>query len=126
MGNVYASINMYSTNIAGDLDVASGNHVTLPEWLNGLFSCCVINHGIHDNDDVSHHHMMLQAISIFCHLLEMSNTVISQELRLYIFHQTKFCQVRHMQTHTHTHTLTHSHTQHERMHTHKNFPCKTF
>ena len=88
------------------MDVASGNHVTLPEWLNGLFSCCVVDCGIHGDDGISHHHMMLQAISIFCYLLEMSNTVIPRELRLYIFHQTKFCQVRHAHTHTHTHTET--------------------
>ena len=75
--------------------------MTLPDWLNGLLSCCVISHGIHGNDAVNYHHMMLRAMSIFCHLLEEdSGTMILQEMRLYIFHHTKFCQVRKRCTYT--------------------------
>ena len=78
--------------VADDFDVARDEHQMLPDWVNGLFSCCIVNHG---DGDVSYHHMMLRHISIFCYLLEEgSSTVISREMKFYIFHRTKFCQVK--------------------------------
>ena len=104
-------------HIANDFDIGKDNHQTLPDWLNGLFTCCVIKHNIHGDDDANYRHMMLWHISIFCHLLEeCSSAVMSQQMKSYIFHHTKFCQVRktrhacmYVHTHLHSHTNIHTH-----------------